>query len=158
MVIRMKPLDRSVSARPVSSTESKRRVFTTLYWLTCPLLTRKIGKLEADGWVKRFESLSTENPRLSERMNETHTRYAGLRKAAAGKIPMRRLASSRPAIARAISETGIGGVSDTTRVKCLHAHAAYHLVHGDHPLFIETPALLPDTAGCSECSEYADAV
>lgn len=84
--------------------------FPTRYWLTCPLATTRIGRLEGSGGVKRLEAKADTDPDFGAGLAEAHRRYAAERDAL---VPPG--AVHRPT----------GGVAGTTvGIKCLHAHYA----------------------------------
>jgi hypothetical protein len=88
------------------------RPFPTAFYLTCPHLVKQIDRLEAAGGVRRYEQRMAADPDLraaTDRANERH---------------------------QAIDARGanIAASSDPAHLKCLHAHAAFALAAGDHPL------------------------
>lgn len=85
----------------------------TLYWLAGREANRLIGRLEAEGGVRRAEA---EVP--AEEVAAAHRRYAQARDAS---IPAHH-EGPRPS-------GGVGGTREG--VKCLHAHYAHHLAGGD---------------------------
>src|SRR3990170_1352861 len=82
--------------------------FPTLYWLTCPLATTRIGRLEGAGGGKRMEQKGAPHPDFVRRIEPAHASYAAKRDALV------------PDDASPIPSGGVGGA--TTGVKCLHAH------------------------------------
>lgn len=94
--------------------------FPTLYWLTCPLALRRIGRLESIGGVKQMERLLDSDEERAARLEERHRTYAAERD------------SLLPADA---SPTPVGGIAGLTRgVKCLHAHYADQAAGGSNPI------------------------
>jgi uncharacterized protein len=90
--------------------------FPTLYWLTCPLATTRIGRLEGAGGVRRMERKAEADPAFKAGLDDANDRYAVERAALLPKG-----ASPAPA----------GGVGGTTGgVKCLHAHYAHTRASG----------------------------
>jgi hypothetical protein len=88
----------------------------TRYWLVDPSLSRAVGRLEAEGGVRRAEAAVD-----PDALRRAHDRYALGRDA--GVDPHHD--GPRPS----------GGVGGTRRgVKCLHAHYAHYLVTGDDPV------------------------
>jgi hypothetical protein len=85
--------------------------FPTLYWLTCPLATTRIGRLEGAGGVKRMERKAVADPEFGRRLEEAHTSYAAKRDAMV------------PEATLPVPSGGVGGSS--VGVKCLHAHYAH---------------------------------
>ncbi len=88
----------------------------TLYWLAGREANRLIGRLEAEGGVRRAEAEIA--PDLIAAL---HTRYAAERDA----LISPHHTGPRPS-------GGVGGTREG--VKCLHAHYAYHLAGGDDPV------------------------
>lgn len=94
--------------------------FPTRWWLTCPLATRRIGRLESVGGVRAMERHLAANPDAAAAFEAAHARYAAERDAL---IPDG--AEHRPS----------GGVAGVARgVKCLHAHYADHASGHDNPV------------------------
>lgn len=132
------------------------QVFTTLYWLTCPLLIRRLSRFESAGWVRRLDDAVRQNRDLSESIDDVGHAYAYRRFRRLGKKRWENLSRSRPNLADSLRNTGIAGVrrpagSSAAPIKCLHAHAAYHLAEGGHPLFEAFPELLTDVSSCRDC-------
>ena len=86
--------------------------FPTAFYLTCPHLVKQIDRLEAAGGVRRYEELMSSDPELHESTMASHARHQGVDDRGAN----------------------IAASSDPERLKCLHAHAAFELSMGDHPL------------------------
>jgi len=94
--------------------------FPTLFWLTCPLATTRIGRLESAGGVKRMESKARSDVEFGEALDRAHAAYAAQRD---GYLPD----DAGPAPS--------GGVGGTARgVKCLHAHYAHTVAGGENPV------------------------
>ena len=92
------------------------RPMPTRYWLVGKVETVAVGRLEADGGVRRAEA--DVDP---EELAAAHRRYAAERDAT---VPADH-AGPRPS----------GGVGGTRQgVKCLHTHYAYFLAGGDDPV------------------------
>ncbi|MCK5584632.1 DUF501 domain-containing protein, partial [Candidatus Bipolaricaulota bacterium] len=99
--------------------------FPTLYWLTCPFLSREIGHLEAAGWVKQLEARMVEEPELRSAMHEAHQRTWSQRDQLLSSEEKAALAADGTLVG--LEGRGIGGISDWDRLKCLHLHAAHAL-------------------------------
>jgi exopolyphosphatase/guanosine-5'-triphosphate,3'-diphosphate pyrophosphatase len=105
LVIRNHPLD--IEGKP----------FPTLYWLTCPEAVKAASRLEAAGWIGRFNEKAESDAGFAEELGSAHSEYAEERE--------RWLESSRD----------WGGVGGTRRgVKCLHAHYGNHVAGGADPV------------------------
>lgn len=94
--------------------------FPTRYWLTCPLASTRVGRLEGSGGVKRMEAKAEADPRFGAALEGAHRRYAVQRDAL---IPLE--VTPRPG-------GGVGGAR--TGVKCLHAHYADTAAGNDNPV------------------------
>ena len=95
--------------------------FPTLYWLTCPLAGKRIGRIEAGGGVRRAELMIAGDPALSDRYTAAAERY---RKSRDAMIPAG-FKEHRPT-------GGVGGTG--SGVKCLHAHYADTAAGNDNPV------------------------
>ena len=94
--------------------------FPTLYWLTCPLATTRVGRLEGAGGVKRMERRAEVDAEFANRLEHAHAQYQAERDA---NLPDDEL--PRPS----------GGVGGTRiGVKCLHAHYAHTRGGGENPV------------------------
>lgn len=94
--------------------------FPTRFWLTCPLASTRIGRLEGAGGVKRMEGKAAADPAFGAALEVAHAGYAAERDAAI----------TDPTAPRPTG--GVGGSSQG--VKCLHAHFAHHAAGGDNPV------------------------
>lgn len=92
------------------------RPMPTRYWLCGAEIRRDVGRLEADGGVRRAEAAVDPHE-----LAAAHARYAAERDA------------SMPADHEGPAPSA--GVGGTRRgVKCLHAHYAWYLAGGDDPV------------------------
>jgi hypothetical protein len=100
--------------------------FPTRYWLTCPLMHRRIARLEGAGEVRRMEALLDDDEGLAAQMRESHERYATERDALLSEDvahpPRGGVAGIR------VDDEGRAGV------KCLHAHAADFMAGHSNPV------------------------
>jgi hypothetical protein len=94
--------------------------FPTRFWLSCPLASIRVGRLEGAGGVRRMDARIAHDPVLAAAMQRRHREYAAERDAlvAAG-------AAHRPT-------GGVAGL--TVGVKCLHAHYADHAAGNANPI------------------------
>jgi len=86
--------------------------FPTAYYLTCPHLVKGVDRVEAAAGVRRYEAAVAADEQLAAATMAAHERH------------------------RTIDGRGsnIAGAGDPARLKCLHAHAAFAMAEGDHPL------------------------
>jgi len=101
--------------------------FPTTYWLTCPLAIRRIGRLEAEGGVKKAEARIASDSEFRSAYEEAMSRYRRDRDALISLDD----AGPHPS----------GGIGGTRRgVKCLHAQYADHAAGNPNPVGAETGA------------------
>lgn len=91
--------------------------FPTLYWLTCPILVKRMSHLEAAGVLTSFTQRLTAEPGLRERLASALERYRARRDAH-----------------EVITESGGPPGGGPERVKCLHSHAAHELASPPNPI------------------------
>ena len=95
--------------------------FPTLYWLTCPLASKRVGRIEAAGGVRIAEQMLADDPDVRAAHDAAMDRYRDDRDA---RIP-EGYRGHRP----------IGGVGGTRAgVKCLHAHYADTAAGNTNPI------------------------
>ena len=111
--------------------------FPTLYWLTCPMLVKRVSALESEGAMSA----------ITERLTTDHA----LRRRLADAIDSYREARDAHAV---ITDAGSPPGGGPDRVKCLHAHVAHELV-SSNPVGALTLAVAqwPDCA--APCVEVA---
>lgn len=95
--------------------------FPTLFWLTCPLAVKRIGRIEAAGGVRAAEIMLAEDAALRSVHERAMERYRGDRDA---RLPEGH-AGPRP-------RGGVGGAG--AGVKCLHAHYADTAAGNENPI------------------------
>jgi hypothetical protein len=91
--------------------------FPTLYWLTCPILIKRVSTLEAEGSMADVTERLARDASLKGRLAAALDRYR-----------TRRDSHTR------IEESGGPPGGGPERVKCLHAHVAHELAGGDNPV------------------------
>jgi hypothetical protein len=93
--------------------------FPTLYWLTCPLATARISRLEGSGGVKRMDTKAKTDEQFAAELATAHRSYEAERDALL--VP-----GADPAPS--------GGVGGSSGIKCLHAHYAHTRSGADNPV------------------------
>lgn len=106
--------------------------FPTLYWLSCPVLLKRVSHLEADGEMAALNERLSGAPGLRERLVS-----------AVGQLRARR---DTHAI---IEESGAPPGGGPDKVKCLHAHVAQELAMPGDPV----GALALAATGWPDCRE-----
>lgn len=95
--------------------------FPTTHWLTCPLATVRISRVEAEGGVKEADAAIAADPDLAESHRRSMDRYAAERDAL---LP-----------ADHVGPAPTGGVAGSWwGVKCLHAQYADHAAGNDNAI------------------------
>lgn len=130
MVIMTDPIISRLSKFEVRISNFEWEPFPTLYYLTDPKTVEMVSRLEDKGLIKKFENEIAENNVLRHDFLKAQEQYIKERKRLAGK-KLNELEESKRLI---INETGIGGVKDLTKIKCLHAHYAHYLATGKNPI------------------------
>lgn len=98
---------------------SDARPFPTLYWLSCPVLRRRVSRAEERGGVRTLDERVANDAEFRRRFEEAGRAYAERRDA------------KLPADPKLTPRGGIGGA--TGGIKCLHAHLAEFLISGLSP-------------------------
>lgn len=119
---------------PLQRRNGRWDVFPTVFWLTCPLLHRAIGRLEAAGAVREYEERLVRDAELGAAMEAAHEAAAAHRLKLVPEQERLELERERPREARVLAETGVAGMRGRSGVKCLHAHFADFLGRGDNPI------------------------
>ena len=122
--------------------------FPTLHWLTCPHLNKRIAQLEGDGLVKRLEDEIGQDPHFRNELLEAHKDYKDLLNEAM------QLMKTAPGYAiEGLADKGIAGVSDFSKIKCLHAHFAHYLITEKNPIGARVQQLIDDTPCLRDCGD-----
>ncbi|MCB1246666.1 MAG: DUF501 domain-containing protein [Acidimicrobiia bacterium] len=109
--------------------------FPTTYWLTCPLATLRIARIESNGGVRDADLSIAEDPELAAAFDAAMTRYRDARDA---RIPEGH-DGPRPT----------GGVAGSHGgVKCLHAHYADTAAGNENPIGEDVAARI-EPLGCT---------
>ena len=119
--------------------------FPTTYWLTCPLAGRRIGRLEADGGVKKADARIAADPEFAAQYQQAMIRYESEREQLiAADAP-----GHRPS-------GGVGG--SRAGVKCLHAHYADHAASNHNPVGAATAESIEPLDCSIACAAVVDGV
>lgn len=118
------PEGRPLVLRVSSLVEEK--PFPTIFWLVDPLLQKKIDQLEATGLINKIEEEVLRNPELADNLKNDHLNYIAIRESFMSEEEKAFL-KEKNYFSR-LASRGIGGISDFSKVRCLHMHYAFHLV------------------------------
>jgi uncharacterized protein len=91
--------------------------FPTLFWLTCPILAKRVSTIESSGAMQAMTKRLHEDSSLRSRFAEAVDRLR-----------------TRRDQHQVIEESGGPPGGGPDRVKCLHAHVAHHLVDPPNPI------------------------
>ena len=127
--------------------------FPTTFWLTCPLLSKEIDRLEARGLIHELERMLRDDRHLAARFLAAHRAYIEERLSLLSPDERSYLEERR--MLKSLTERGIGGIADFTRIKCLHLHTAHALARSN-PIGESVLARIPRPACPAEdviCAE-----
>jgi len=102
--------------------------FPTLYWLTCPLLKRDIGRLESSPFRAYIKQRLEKDPYFGQELTAAEDKYKWERDKLAEQLGLVSLVSGLFE-----GKEGIGG-SCASGLKCFHSHYAQWLVTGTNPV------------------------
>ncbi len=131
-------------------------LFPNLFWLTCPFLVSEVGRLEAAGGVGAAERNIATDPHLAAAYARAHRAYAEERRRSTSDHDRALL---REMCAEHAVDTGVGGLRNPRRVKCLHAQLAHFLARGRNPVGrwvaaqLSAPACPPEDVRCARATE-----
>ena len=100
--------------------------FPTLYWLVGAELCLRIDRLEAAGWIARLQDRVDGSTALQQAMQDDHARHREERSRFLSSDERQMLSEKR--MQAELDERGIGGISEPSRIRCLHTWYAAHLV------------------------------
>lgn len=95
--------------------------FPTVFWLTCPLVSRAVGTLESQQVMAMFNRWLAQDQEVADELAGASRRYVGFRDELGGPLP---------------GSPSAGGMPG--HVKCLHTHAGHTLATGDNVIGHET--------------------
>lgn len=91
--------------------------FPTLFWLSCPIAVRAVGRLEHSGTMVAWNERLEQDTAFAGDYAAAAARYVATRDRLGGPVPRDAAAGGMP-----------------RRVKCLHALYAHHLATRDNPV------------------------
>jgi len=91
--------------------------FPTLFWLTCPVLIRRIGSIEASGWMNPVNERLSRDGDARRRLDDALVRYRERRDSH-----------------EVIDDSGAPPGGGPDHIKCAHAHVAHELTGGSNPV------------------------
>ena len=103
----------------------------TIFWLTCPFLAEEVAKLESAGAVKRYEKMLSQDEKLAQAYARAHEEY---RRERLSLLSEEQRAWIKERGYTVLLTAGIAGISNSKRVKCLHAQLAHFLAGRKNPV------------------------
>lgn len=100
--------------------------FPTLFWLVDPQLNYRIDGEEAGGLIARLQHRVNDDLDLQAGMQADHRAHIALRATYLSPTVARQVEAG--GFAQVLATRGIGGIADSTRIRCLHTWYAAHLV------------------------------
>lgn len=114
--------------------------FPTLYWLTCPEISKAVAEFERKGYVRLFQERLNADPLLANRLIQCHQEYADERWESLTLEDRSFLLEEDPSVQRMRNMMQCSGISGTNftaqdghddkpfvaSIKCLHAHYAHY--------------------------------
>ncbi len=104
--------------------------FPTLYWLCSKDLHKAINQIETAGYVKLMEQALEVDDDLMQQHLADQRRYQRLRFESMNEQD--RVQIKQAGLMTLFEESGIGGIKDLSKVRCLHMQYAYHLATLDN--------------------------
>jgi len=101
--------------------------FPTLFWLSCPQVKKQIDSYEAAGAISFLQALVDASQDTRAAMQKDHETYSLLRESYLTEDERRYLEGK--SLLSDLARRGIGGLKNTTHIRCLHMHFAYHLIN-----------------------------
>ena len=118
--------------------------FPTMYWLTCPHISKAISELERNGYVKIFEERIVNDNELTNIWYNVHEEYANERWNLLTINDQEYLSKERSSMKDILQYSGVAGTdhkgvraqnadreSYVPSVKCLHSHYAHYRSQND---------------------------
>ncbi len=112
--------------------------FPTLFWLSCPLANRHVGRLEAAGAMVAMNERLRADPAYAAAYAAASERYVAARNRLGPRVPR---------------DDSAGGMP--VRVKCLHTVYGHHLAARDNPLGAEVAERVEPMACPAPCVTLA---
>lgn len=100
--------------------------FPTLFWLVGQDISYRIDRVEANGLIAELQRRIDADPELQQSMAEDHRAHKALRDSYIDDAMRTEL--ERLGFREVFASKGIGGIADSSRIRCLHTWYAAHLV------------------------------
>ncbi len=115
-------------------------------WLTCPYLNEEIHELENMGYISKISEFINNDIVLHRKMSSAHAHYYYLRK----KNYEKSMNQKYPIEQYETFNKGVGGIKNTSSLKCLHLQFAHYRIFEDNVAGQVTCRLLHNKVDCDE--------
>ena len=102
--------------------------FPTLFWLTCPLLRRLVSTMESNGLIQKFEDRIEKEESYRERYLKAHEETVLVKRESLVGLELSEWQKEK------LFGSGIGGIANPLKVKCLHLQLANYLGGVSNPV------------------------
>ena len=119
---------------------------SNILWLTCPYLNDKIHNIENLGYISRISRFVSNNQQLKERMSAAHSHFYYLRK----RLYRDFFKDLYPEKLIGLFNTGVGGVKDSSSLKCLHMHFSHYRINENNIAGYITQQVLANKLDCRD--------
>jgi hypothetical protein len=129
----------------------------TIYWLSCPYLSYKVDRLEAESnLISELKNKLKSEQKFKIIMDKAHEKYAEKRKELLSNKQLDKAKIISEDLYQTLMNSGVGGIKEKEGIKCLHTHLADFLVNGFNPAgeIVFTKINWPDN--CQICKERID--
>ena len=105
--------------------------FPTMMWLTSKELKSRVSQLEVAGCIDSFQKRLDESPTAAQAMRAAHEAYAKERWSLLTADDIKTIKENN-GWQESLEMTGVAGMRDFGKVKCLHSHLAHFLARPEH--------------------------
>lgn len=122
--------------------EGQAEPFPTLYWLTCPYLKERVGRLEGGQAFQDIRNMIAADKEFESKLKEAAQQYGRLRRKLYAGLTEEVRGLIGEKATKDLLESGPGGVKDHRNIKCLHIHLANFISGMKDPVGEETARLI----------------
>lgn len=125
-----------------AESESQAEPFPTLFWLTCPYLKERVGRLEGGQAFLDIRKRIAEDVGFESKLKEAAEEYGRIRRKLYEELPGELKGLISEQATKDLLNSGPGGVKDYRNIKCLHIHLANFISGMDDPAGEEAARLI----------------
>lgn len=132
-------------------------VAPTIYWLSCPYLTYKVDRLEAESnLINELGERLKKDLKFNKLMQKSHKNYADIRKKLLTKKQLNKAKTISEDLYKTLISSGVGGIKEKEGIKCLHTHLADYLAADLNPVGEIVFDIIDWPENCTICKERID--